>query len=63
LIQAQQMSEVNCVISSLTSSTRPRALIGNDIYNHLDRIDSSLDNLQNLLSGQTFNMESSTLLD
>ncbi|XP_041040137.1 heat shock factor protein 1 isoform X8 [Carcharodon carcharias] len=35
----------------------------NDIYNHLDRIDSSLDNLQNLLSGQTFNMESSTLLD
>ncbi|XP_038654621.1 heat shock factor protein 1 isoform X2 [Scyliorhinus canicula] len=63
LIQAQQMSEVNCVISSLTSSTRPRALIGNDIYNHLDRIDSSLDNLQNLLSGQTFSMESSTLLD
>ncbi|XP_038654625.1 heat shock factor protein 1 isoform X6 [Scyliorhinus canicula] len=35
----------------------------NDIYNHLDRIDSSLDNLQNLLSGQTFSMESSTLLD
>ncbi|XP_048473194.1 heat shock factor protein 1 isoform X5 [Rhincodon typus] len=35
----------------------------NDIYNHLDRIDSSLDNLQNLLSGQTFNMESGTLLD
>ncbi|XP_059496629.1 heat shock factor protein 1 isoform X7 [Stegostoma tigrinum] len=35
----------------------------NDIYNHLDRIDSSLDNLQNLLSGQSFNMESSTLLD
>ncbi|XP_067871974.1 heat shock factor protein 1 isoform X2 [Heterodontus francisci] len=63
LIQAQQMSEVNCVISSLSSSTHPRALIGNDIYNHLDRIDSSLDNLQNLLSGQTFNMESSTLLD
>ncbi|XP_043546885.1 heat shock factor protein 1 isoform X2 [Chiloscyllium plagiosum] len=35
----------------------------NDFSNHLDRIDSSLDNLQNLLSGQTFNMESSTLLD
>ncbi|XP_059827608.1 heat shock factor protein 1 isoform X8 [Hypanus sabinus] len=35
----------------------------NDLYNHLDRIDSSLDNLQNLLSGQTFSMESSTLLD
>ncbi|XP_072911257.1 heat shock factor protein 1 isoform X7 [Hemitrygon akajei] len=34
-----------------------------DLYNHLDRIDSSLDNLQNLLSGQTFSMESSTLLD
>ncbi|XP_048473220.1 heat shock factor protein 1 isoform X9 [Rhincodon typus] len=63
LIQAQQMSEVNCVISSLSSSTHPRPLIGNDIYNHLDRIDSSLDNLQNLLSGQTFNMESGTLLD
>ncbi|XP_051871935.1 heat shock factor protein 1 isoform X4 [Pristis pectinata] len=63
LIQAQQMSEVNCVISSLSSSTRPRALIGNDLYNHLDRIDSSLDNLQNLLSGQSFSMESSTLLD
>ncbi|XP_069771219.1 heat shock factor protein 1 isoform X1 [Narcine bancroftii] len=63
LIQAQQMSEVNCVISSLPSSTRPRALIGNDLYNHLDRIDSSLDNLQNLLSGQSFSMESSTLLD
>ncbi|XP_059827607.1 heat shock factor protein 1 isoform X7 [Hypanus sabinus] len=63
LIQAQQMSEVNCVISSLSSSTHPRALLGNDLYNHLDRIDSSLDNLQNLLSGQTFSMESSTLLD
>ncbi|XP_051871933.1 heat shock factor protein 1 isoform X2 [Pristis pectinata] len=35
----------------------------NDLYNHLDRIDSSLDNLQNLLSGQSFSMESSTLLD
>ncbi|XP_078086239.1 heat shock factor protein 1 isoform X2 [Mustelus asterias] len=63
LIQAQQMSEVNNVISSLSSSTHPRALIGTDFYNHLDRIDSSLDNLQNLLSGQSFNMESSTLLD
>ncbi|XP_032897669.1 heat shock factor protein 1 isoform X2 [Amblyraja radiata] len=63
LIQAQQMPEVNCVISSLSSSTHPRALIGNDLYNHLDRIDSSLDNLQNLLSGQSFSMESSTLLD
>ncbi|XP_072110376.1 heat shock factor protein 1 isoform X2 [Mobula birostris] len=63
LIQAQQMSEVNCVISSLSSSTHPRALLGSDLYNHLDRIDSSLDNLQNLLSGQTFSMESSTLLD
>ncbi|XP_078285828.1 heat shock factor protein 1 isoform X2 [Rhinoraja longicauda] len=35
----------------------------NDLYSHLDRIDSSLDNLQNLLLGQSFSMESSTLLD
>uniref|UniRef100_V9KWQ0 Heat shock factor protein 1-like protein n=1 Tax=Callorhinchus milii TaxID=7868 RepID=V9KWQ0_CALMI len=34
-----------------------------DIYDHLDRIDSSLDNLQSLLSGQTFSVDSSTLLD
>eukprot|EP00062_Callorhinchus_milii_P015813 gi/632966440/ref/XP_007899417.1/ PREDICTED: heat shock factor protein 1 [Callorhinchus milii] len=64
LIQAQMTSEGNCVFHSLSSSSaHTRALPGSDIYDHLDRIDSSLDNLQSLLSGQTFSVDSSTLLD
>ncbi|XP_032897695.1 heat shock factor protein 1 isoform X5 [Amblyraja radiata] len=54
---AQPQPEDQCLSVACLDKCR------NDLYNHLDRIDSSLDNLQNLLSGQSFSMESSTLLD
>ncbi|XP_051871936.1 heat shock factor protein 1 isoform X5 [Pristis pectinata] len=50
-------------LAQCSPSPSPSLVERNDLYNHLDRIDSSLDNLQNLLSGQSFSMESSTLLD
>ncbi|XP_042201575.1 heat shock factor protein 1 isoform X5 [Callorhinchus milii] len=55
--------EERCLSVACLDKYVPGSIDQSDIYDHLDRIDSSLDNLQSLLSGQTFSVDSSTLLD
>ncbi|XP_014344338.1 heat shock factor protein 1 isoform X3 [Latimeria chalumnae] len=64
LVQSPQMSEVARLFPSpSTSSLHCRPQQGNDLCDHLDTIDSNLDNLQTMLSAQSFSMDTSTLFD
>ncbi|KAG9472866.1 heat shock factor protein 1 isoform X2 [Eleutherodactylus coqui] len=58
---SRQMSEVSrlCSSPSLQSRTEP----GCELNDHVDIIDSSLDNLQSMFSGHNFSMDTSALLD
>ncbi|KAG8540469.1 hypothetical protein GDO81_019251, partial [Engystomops pustulosus] len=55
------MSEVSrlCSSPSLQSRTEP----GNELNDHVDIIDSSLDSLQSMLSGHNFSMDTSAFMD
>ncbi|KAM3839580.1 heat shock factor protein 1 isoform 1-T1 [Vipera latastei] len=62
--RAAQMSEVTCLFPSPSSSSlhcRPQQ--GNELSEHLETIDSSLDHLQNMLSSHSFSVDTSALLD
>nr|XP_060632009.1 heat shock factor protein 1 isoform X1 [Anolis sagrei ordinatus] len=64
LARTPQMSEVSCLFPSPSSSSlhcRPQQ--GNELNDHLDTIDSSLDNLQAMLSTHGFSVDTSALLD
>nr|XP_056710296.1 heat shock factor protein 1 [Euleptes europaea] len=64
LARTPQMSEITRLFPSPSSSTlhcRPQQ--GNELSDHLDTIDSSLDNLQTLLTTHGFSVDTSALLD
>ncbi|XP_041105083.1 heat shock factor protein 1 isoform X1 [Polyodon spathula] len=64
LSQSPQMSEVTCVFTNPSSSclhSRPEQ--GNDLSEHLETIDSNLENLQTILTGQSISFDSSPLFD
>ncbi|XP_042321508.1 heat shock factor protein 1 isoform X4 [Sceloporus undulatus] len=64
LARTPQMSEVTCLFPSPSSSSlhcRPQQ--GNELNEHLDTIDSSLDNLQAMLTTHGFSVDTSALLD
>ncbi|XP_064204419.1 heat shock factor protein 1 isoform X1 [Anguilla rostrata] len=64
LENAPQMSEVSYVCSSLPStSSHPRPLPGSELCDHLEGIDSGLENLQTIMNGQAINFDSSHLFD
>ncbi|XP_015212965.2 heat shock factor protein 1 isoform X1 [Lepisosteus oculatus] len=62
LDNSPQMSEVSCVFPS-PSSLHPRTQQGNELNDHVDNIDTSLENLQTILNGQSINFDSSPLFD
>ncbi|KAG8540472.1 hypothetical protein GDO81_019251, partial [Engystomops pustulosus] len=60
------MSEVSrlCSSPSLQSRTEPGSdLFVNELNDHVDIIDSSLDSLQSMLSGHNFSMDTSAFMD
>ncbi|XP_029142821.1 heat shock factor protein 1-like [Protobothrops mucrosquamatus] len=62
--RAPQMSEVTCLFPSPSSSSlhcRPQQ--GNELSEHLETIDSSLDHLQTMLTTHSFSVDTSALLD
>ncbi|XP_058035070.1 heat shock factor protein 1 isoform X2 [Ahaetulla prasina] len=65
--RAPQMSEVTCLFpspsSSSSSSLHCRPQQGNELSEHLETIDSSLDHLQNMLTTHSFSVDTSALLD
>ncbi|XP_034980514.2 heat shock factor protein 1 isoform X1 [Zootoca vivipara] len=64
LARSPQMSEVTCLFPSPSSASlhyRPQQ--GNELNEHLDTIDSSLDSLQTMLSTHGFSVDTSALLD
>ncbi|XP_044309244.1 heat shock factor protein 1 isoform X2 [Varanus komodoensis] len=64
--RAPQMPEVTCLFpspSSSSSSLHCRPQQGNELNEHLDTIDSSLDNLQAMLTTHGFSVDTSALLD
>ncbi|XP_034275914.1 heat shock factor protein 1 isoform X1 [Pantherophis guttatus] len=64
--RAPQMSEVTCLFpspSSSSSSLHCRPQQGNELNEHLETIDSSLDHLQNMLTTHSFSVDTSALLD
>ncbi|KAG7458237.1 hypothetical protein MATL_G00236040 [Megalops atlanticus] len=63
LDNAPQMSEVTCVFPSLSSTSHPRLRPGNELNDHLENIDTGLENLQTILNGQAINFDSSPLFD
>ncbi|XP_006032525.2 heat shock factor protein 1 [Alligator sinensis] len=64
LTRTPQMSEVTRLFpSSSSSSHHCRAQQGNELNEHLDTIDSSLDNLQTMLTTHGFSVDTSALLD
>nr|XP_033790374.1 heat shock factor protein 1 isoform X2 [Geotrypetes seraphini] len=64
LTRSPQMSEVTRVFpSSSSSSLQCRSQQGNDLADHLETMDSNLDNLQNMLTTHGFSVDSSTLMD
>ncbi|NP_001090266.1 heat shock transcription factor 1 S homeolog [Xenopus laevis] len=61
---SRQMSEVSRLFPTSCSSVQGRAEPpGMELNDHVDTIDFSLDNLQNLLSGQSFSVDTSALMD
>ncbi|XP_033849780.3 heat shock factor protein 1 isoform X2 [Acipenser ruthenus] len=64
LSRSPQMSEVTCVFTSPSSSSlHSRPEQGNDLSEHLETIDSNLENLQTILTGQSIGFDSSPLFD
>ncbi|XP_072707844.1 heat shock factor protein 1 isoform X2 [Ciconia boyciana] len=64
LTRASQMSEVTRLCpSSSSSSLHCRSQQGNELNDHLDTIDSNLDNLQTMLTTHGFSVDTSALLD
>ncbi|KAJ8386843.1 hypothetical protein AAFF_G00166380 [Aldrovandia affinis] len=64
LDNSPQMSEVSCVYPSPSStSSHPRPHPGSELSDHLENIDSGLENLQTILNGQSINFDSSPLFD
>ncbi|XP_062986026.1 heat shock factor protein 1 isoform X2 [Elgaria multicarinata webbii] len=64
LARTPQMSEVTCLLPSPSSSSlQCRSQQGNELNDHLDTIDSSLDNLQTMLTTHGFSVDTSALLD
>ncbi|XP_069738186.1 heat shock factor protein 1 isoform X2 [Phaenicophaeus curvirostris] len=64
LTRASQMSEVSRLCpSSSSSSLQCRPQQGNELNDHLDTIDSNLDNLQTMLTTHGFSVDTSALLD
>ncbi|XP_053100678.1 heat shock factor protein 1 isoform X2 [Hemicordylus capensis] len=64
LARPPQMSEVTCLFPSPSSSSlhcRPQQ--GNELNEHLDTIDSSLETLQTMLTTHSFSVDTSALLD
>ncbi|XP_030409910.1 heat shock factor protein 1 isoform X1 [Gopherus evgoodei] len=64
LTRTPQMSEVTRLFpSSSTSSLHCRSQQGSELNDHLDTIDSNLDNLQTMLTTHGFSVDTSALLD
>ncbi|XP_029867215.1 heat shock factor protein 1 isoform X1 [Aquila chrysaetos chrysaetos] len=64
LTRTSQMSEVTRLCpSSSSSSLHCRSQQGNELNDHLDTIDSNLDNLQTMLTTHGFSVDTSALLD
>ncbi|KAJ8334106.1 hypothetical protein SKAU_G00397450 [Synaphobranchus kaupii] len=64
LDNSPQMSEVSYVYPSPPStSSHPRPLPGSELSDHLEGIDSGLENLQTIINGQSINFDSSPLFD
>uniref|UniRef100_A0A8C3S0B2 Heat shock transcription factor 1 n=1 Tax=Chelydra serpentina TaxID=8475 RepID=A0A8C3S0B2_CHESE len=64
LTRTPQMSEVTRLFpSSSSSSLHCRPQQGNELNDHLDTIDSNLDNLQTMLTTHGFSVDTSALLD
>ncbi|MBN3280551.1 HSF1 protein, partial [Polyodon spathula] len=63
LRRSPQMSEVTCVFPSPSSSLHLGPEQGNDLSEHLETIDSNLENLQTILTGQSISFDSSPLFD
>ncbi|XP_051467360.1 heat shock factor protein 1 isoform X2 [Apus apus] len=64
LTRTAQMSEVTRLCpSSSSSSLHCRAQQGNELSDHLDTMDSNLDNLQTMLTTHGFSVDTSALLD
>ncbi|MBN3297533.1 HSF1 protein, partial [Amia calva] len=64
LDNAPQMSEVSCVFPSPSStSLHPRTQQGHELNDHVENIDTNLENLQTILNGQSINFDSSPLFD
>ncbi|CAM5087817.1 unnamed protein product [Eretmochelys imbricata] len=64
LTRTPQMSEVTRLFpSSSSSSLHCRSQQGNELNDHLDTIDSNLDNLQTMLTTHGFSVDTSALLD
>ncbi|XP_069812957.1 heat shock factor protein 1 isoform X2 [Dendropsophus ebraccatus] len=58
---SRPMSEMSRLCSSPSLQSRPD--LGNELNDHVDIIDSGLDNLQNMFSGHNFSMDSGSFLD
>ncbi|XP_071594678.1 heat shock factor protein 1 isoform X3 [Heliangelus exortis] len=64
LTRAPQLPEVSRLCpSSSSSSLHCRAQQGNELSDHLDTMDSNLDNLQTMLTTHGFSVDTSALLD
>ncbi|XP_029448151.1 heat shock factor protein 1 [Rhinatrema bivittatum] len=65
LTRSPQMSEVTRLFpsSSSSSSLQCRSQQGNDLADHLESMDSNLDNLQTMLTTHSFSVDTSTLMD
>ncbi|XP_036422790.1 heat shock factor protein 1 isoform X2 [Colossoma macropomum] len=64
LDNSPQMSEVSRLFPSLSSSSpHLRTHTGTELSEHLDNIDSGLENLQSILNAQSINFDSSPLFD
>ncbi|KAM6350274.1 heat shock factor protein 1 isoform 3-T3 [Podargus strigoides] len=64
LSRASQLAEVTRLCpSSSSSSLHCRSQQGNELSDHLDTIDSNLDNLQTMLTTHGFSVDTSALLD
>ncbi|KAG7469790.1 hypothetical protein MATL_G00132520 [Megalops atlanticus] len=64
LDNSSQMSEASCLVPMTSLSSIPSRLHPwNELNEHLENIDSSLEHLQTILSGQSLNLDSASLFD
>nr|XP_039320453.1 heat shock factor protein 1 isoform X1 [Saimiri boliviensis boliviensis] len=63
LARTPQMSGVARLLPCPSSSPHGRVQPGNELSDHLDAMDSNLDNLQTMLSSHGFSVDTSALLD